>query len=197
MKVGTKSVLFGAHAFWIHPWFVALAWWKLYGFPLDPRLWVAFFVHDLGYVGKPNMDGKEPGGGEEHPYLGAFIMRVLFGEEWADFCLRHSRFMCKRLGRTHSRLCVADKLSIVLTPAWLYLPMVNWSGEVHEYMKLADARHAEGEPRFEGKYVGMNVFSEDQQQWFANVQTYLNRWVNEHKDLRVDTWTPSCGEGTP
>jgi hypothetical protein len=55
MKVGTKSVLFGAHCFLIHPFFVAAAWIKLYGFPWDPRLWIAFFVHDLGYFGKPNI----------------------------------------------------------------------------------------------------------------------------------------------
>jgi hypothetical protein len=75
MKIGTKSVLFGAHAFWMHPWFVALAWWKLYGFPFDPRLWFAFFLHDIGYWGKPNMDGPE---GESHPELGASIMGALF-----------------------------------------------------------------------------------------------------------------------
>lgn len=72
MRIGTKSVLFGAHCFFLHPWFVALAWWKLYGFPRDPRLWVAFFVHDLGYIGKPNMDGPE---GETHPEFGARVMR--------------------------------------------------------------------------------------------------------------------------
>jgi len=75
MKVGTKSVLFGAHCFCIHPLFVALAWWKLYGFPRDYRLWVAFFVHDLGYWGKPNMDGPE---GEKHVELGANLMHRLF-----------------------------------------------------------------------------------------------------------------------
>src|SRR3954469_7337593 len=75
MKIGTKSVLFGAHCFFLHPWFVAAAWWRLYGFPWDPRLWVAFFVHDLGYMGKPNMDGHE---GERHPVLGARIMAALF-----------------------------------------------------------------------------------------------------------------------
>ena len=74
MKIGTKSVLFGAHAFYLHPWFVAWAWWKLYGFPWKPWLWVMFFVHDLGYWGKPNMDGPE---GEEHPWLGArFLYRL-------------------------------------------------------------------------------------------------------------------------
>ena len=75
MKIGTRSVLFGAHQFLLHPLFVAVAWWRLYGFPWDPRLWVAFFVHDLGYLGKPNMDGPE---GEEHPRLGAVIMGWLF-----------------------------------------------------------------------------------------------------------------------
>jgi len=51
MKVGTKGVLFGGHCFFIHPWFVALAWWRLYGFPFDPKLWIAFFVHDIGLLG--------------------------------------------------------------------------------------------------------------------------------------------------
>jgi hypothetical protein len=79
MKLGTKSILFGAHAFWLHPWFVARAWWKLYGFPWDPRLWVAFFVHDLGYWGKEHMDDEE---GENHPLLGANIMHGFFDREW-------------------------------------------------------------------------------------------------------------------
>src|SRR5690348_11894818 len=47
-SIGTKSVICGAHCFFLHPWFVALAWWKLYGFPWDPRLWFAFWLHDLG-----------------------------------------------------------------------------------------------------------------------------------------------------
>ena len=81
MKLGTKSVLFGVHCFFLHPWFVAVAWWKLYGFPWDPHLWVAFAVHDLGYLGKPNMDGME---GETHVELGARIMAFLFGNAWGD-----------------------------------------------------------------------------------------------------------------
>src|SRR5437870_4037739 len=47
MSIGTKSVLFGAHCFFLHPLFVALAWTRLYGFPRDWRLYLAFFVHDL------------------------------------------------------------------------------------------------------------------------------------------------------
>src|SRR3989304_6702871 len=114
MKVGTKSVLFGAHQFMIHPWFVGSAWTKLYGFPWDPRLWVAFFVHDVGYIGKPNMDGPE---GETHVEFGANIMGKFFGKEWKDFCLYHSRFYAKRDGAKFSRLCPADKLGVALTPS--------------------------------------------------------------------------------
>ena len=52
MKIGTKSLLFGAHNIIIHPVLVFIAWWRLYGFPFDPRLWIAFLVHDWGYFGK-------------------------------------------------------------------------------------------------------------------------------------------------
>ena len=134
MKIGTKSVLFGAHCFFLHPWFVAWGWWKLYGFPFDPRLWVAFAVHDFGYFGKPNMDGKE---GEAHVEFGAKVMAFIFGQKWGDFCRYHSRFYAKKDGRNPSLLCIADKLAITLTPAWLYLPMVNWTGEIKEYMAMS------------------------------------------------------------
>lgn len=77
MKIGTKSVIFGAHCFFIHPFFLALAWWKLYSFPWDIRLWFVFFLHDIGYLGKPNMDGEE---GETHPELGAKIVSRLFDD---------------------------------------------------------------------------------------------------------------------
>ena len=42
-----------------------------------------------------NMDGPE---GEEHVHLGANIMGLLFGDWWADFTLRHSRYWAKRNG---------------------------------------------------------------------------------------------------
>jgi len=184
MKLGTKSVLFGAHCFVLHPWFVALAWWKIYGFPWDPRLWIAFFVHDLGYVGKPNMDGEE---GELHPYWGAFVMGVLFGRRWFEFTLAHSRYLAKRLGISHSKLCVADKLSITLTPAWLYVPMVRATGEVYEYLDRARIRSESNE--------ALNIderrelTSGDIARWYAGVQAYMCRWVEEHRDLKPDRWT--------
>lgn len=213
MRIGTKSVLFGAHCFFLHPWFVAAAWWRLYGFPWDPRLWVAFFVHDLGYIGKPNMDGVE---GERHPVTGACIMTRLFdrGESltervfaggplvgsgdppdrpwmnlgtWGRFCLLHSRYYAKTLRMQPSRLCMADKLAIALTPAWLYLPMVRATGEIREYM--AHAKH---------RLVGNSNISEEEKrrvtstseaEWYAGVQSYCRRWAYEHRDGKVDTWT--------
>jgi hypothetical protein len=173
MKIGTKSVLYGAHCFFLHPWFVAAAWWQLFGFPWDLRLWVAFFVHDIGYWGKPNMDGDE---GEEHPRTGAILMYKLFGHEWWKFCMYHSRFWAKRHNEKPSALCIADKLAICLTPRWLYLPMVNWTGEIEEYMKFAG--------KMNNLPPGLS-----QRAWHDGMVKYVRAWVEEHKDGKEDTWT--------
>jgi hypothetical protein len=183
MNVGTKSLLFGAHQFIIHPIFVFAAWWKLYGFPSDPRLWITFIIHDWGYWRSPNMDGPE---GERHTEFGGKVCGLLFGDEWRNFCLYHSRFAAVRDGKRFSLLCVADKLSIVLEPAWLYLPRVRLSGEIKEYMALAKARTTSGEP----KYASMKVSTDSEERWFFDVQEYLMRWVREHKDGKADNWTP-------
>jgi hypothetical protein len=188
MRIGTKSVLFGAHQFLIHPWFVAAAWWKLYGFPWDPRLWVAFFVHDLGYLGKPNMDGCE---GESHPLLGAGIMWAFFGDEWFEFTLYHSRFMARRYNRQFSKLCVADKLATAITPGWLYLPLVRLTGEIEEYMDASAHREgAKYSRELLAEAESCNLLSEAQEAWFRAMKSYLRRWVEEHRDGRLDTWTP-------
>ena len=176
MKVGTKSVLFGAHCFFLHPIFVAIAWTKLYGFPFDPRLWVAFFVHDLGYLGKPNMDGPE---GETHVELGAKIMSI-FGKQWAEFSMYHSRYYAKKFGAQPSKLCFADKLSFTVTPRWIYLPMVNATGEIHEYLRNAKKAETEHWKPVEGQKI-----------WHNQLCEYMTKWVEEHKDGRADTWTNS------
>jgi len=210
VKLGTKSVLFGAHCFLWHWFFVALGWWKLYGFatveyrswvhgldgeriPLlapvrtslfDWRLWVAFFVHDLGYIGKPNMDGAE---GERHPELGARILFRLTGKTpWFHFVLYHSRFLARQQDAPFSPLCVADKLAIALTPAWLYLPLVRLTSEIDEYMAKSAHMNETG-----GKYAGMQLSLDDQRQWHRDMCHYIRRWVDEHKDGRDDTWTPN------
>lgn len=188
MRIGTRSVLYGAHCFLLHPWFVAAAWWRLYGFPWDPRLWVAFFVHDIGYLGKPNMDGPE---GERHVELGAQIMAALFDHsyryiyvnghrlgQWGELCLFHSRFYAKKCGCQPSCLCLADKLAIALTPALLYLPLVRLTGEVREYRYLAEGVDSLTDTSWRADL-----------RWYRSMQSYMDEWVEKHKHGERDTWT--------
>ena len=167
MKLGTKSILFGVHQFVLHPLLLAVAWWKLYGFPFDPRLWLAFFVHDLGYIGKPNMDGPE---GKLHPVLGAMIMDTWFGDKWHDFCFYHSRYTAQMDRTSPSRLCVADKLVPCIMPVWLFLMLANLSGEIHEYVAEGLGREENLTPRA----------------WVVNIRTHLRQWVGDHKDSCFD-----------
>ena len=190
MAIGTRSILFGAHQFLLHPLFLAWAWWKLYGVPWDPRLWLAFVLHDLGYLGKPNMDGPE---GETHPEFAARLMGRLFGDDWADFCRYHSRHNAKRDGVPYSRLCVADKLVIALEPWWLYLPRVWATGELAEYLR--EAREAQPESMFKQMGFGRAGTA---RQWFRDLQGYIRAWVAEHREGKPDTWTgcSATGSGT-
>jgi len=133
MKVGTKSVLFGVHNFIWHPVTVLFAWTELYGFPNWKEL-VCIIVHDLGYYGKPNMDGAE---GEMHPKLGAEIAGLILDDKhsftYYNMCLYHSRTCAKKYGVSPSRLCWADKLCIKYDPWLFYLLRALLSGEVIEY----------------------------------------------------------------
>lgn len=209
MKIGTKSVLFGAHFFLTHWLFVARGWYKLYGTRSikigevsimathitpdgngvvnlhhriyasiwDPRLWVAFLIHDLGYVGKPNMDGEE---GETHPEWAAKKMTQWFGTPWGDLCRYHSRFYAKLHNRPVSALCYADKLAICMEPWWYYLPRVIATGEIQEYMRMAQRKEAS---------KGYTPALQSRKAWYLGIQEYMTRWIEEHKDGREDTWT--------
>ena len=183
MRVGTKSVIFGVHCILIHPFFVAWAWWKLYGFPWDPRLWVAFFVHDVGYLGKPNVEGRE---GQEHVVLGGRIMGSLFGPEWRDFVMCHSRHWAKRAEKAFSKLCPADKLAFVMTPGWLYLPMARMSGELYEYMRVASARQLDSRV---SEFELSLLRSRDPRVWLEGLKLYTRRWVEQHREGVLDEWT--------
>ena len=184
MQIGTKSLLFGAHQLIIHPVFVAIAWWKLYGFPWDPRLWFAFFLHDIGYWGKPNMDGRE---GSTHPALGAAIVGWLFEGNrlvlqkypyhvsWYYFCLYHSRFLAVKDCILPSRLCFADKLAITFEPWWFYLPRVILSGEIKEYMGLTHTKYKDNK----------GILTTTKRIWFRSVCKYLKGWVKENNHENV------------
>jgi hypothetical protein len=137
----------GYHQFLLHPIIVALAWWKLYGFPMDPRLWAAFFLHDVGYLGKPDMDGQE---GTLHPFEGAHVMHFLFDRpnecRWYHFCLYHSRSLAKLYFAPLSDLCYADKAAFLLYPEWLLRVLYWLSGEGAEYL------HNFGSPNWKDWY---------------------------------------------
>lgn len=148
MNVGTKSVLFGVHAFWWHPFTVAFAWRKLYGAWPDRYEWCAILCHDLGYWGCPNMDGPE---GRAHPERGARIARdtakwvyFLTGKTVCDdplypertthkLSLYHSREYAKMNEQEPSKLCWADKYCCFYDPTWFYLLRGHLSGEIYEF----------------------------------------------------------------
>jgi hypothetical protein len=129
MKTGMKSLLFGVHQFAWHPITVWLAWYKLYGRPTWKET-ICIIIHDWGYWFCPNMDGPE---GERHPEFGAAIAGKLFGTDYYYLVLLHSRHYAKIDGREPSKLCWADKLSILYDPKWFYLPRAIASGEIKEY----------------------------------------------------------------
>jgi len=158
MKTGTKSVLFGVHQFIIHPITVGLAWWSLYGFPFDPRLWFAFVLHDIGYIGKSKIDDAE---GKTHPELGAKIMGYMFGSQWANFVRYHSRSYAKQNHMQFSRLCVADKYSVIMIPKWMYLLLAELSGELEEYIEAA-------------RKIGENKTPAE---WFDWLQNKFGNWA--------------------
>lgn len=220
MRIGTKSVLFGVHCVLLHPVFIAVGWWKEYGFapvrigqrivtdvvalgpgrrmPVNcryevftslwsPRLWLAFIVHDIGYLGKPNMDGPE---GETHPKLGARIMRRLFGEPWGEFVLTHSRYYAKRLGKPVSPLCAADKRVFLIEPAWLYLPRARASGELAEFLANGRLRALAGDDPYTPEERAA-LLSGDPRRWHRAVCAYMTRWLAQTRGGKPDTWTPA------
>lgn len=129
MKLGTRSLLFGVHQFAWHPVTVYLAWCRLYGRPTW-RETVCIVIHDIGYWGCPEMDGEK---GKQHPRVGARLAGWLFGSAYHDLVLHHSRSLAEQLGAKPSRLCWADKLSMLYDPSWFYLLRASATGEITEY----------------------------------------------------------------
>lgn len=135
LPIGSRSLLFGAHQFALHPLFVALAWRKLYGgWPRRWAEWVAIVCHDWGYWGLGDMDGAE---GERHPRGGADLAHRLCDRggstRWWQFAAGHTRSFAGLAGIHTSPLMPADKLATVLMPLWLYAALCWLSGEWLEY----------------------------------------------------------------
>ena len=133
LKTGTKSVLFGYHAFWLHGFFVLRAWYLLYGRPKKWTSLLAIFIHDLGYLGCSDMDGEY---GRLHPerLTRWLINHGIKSSLLQDQVLLHSRHTAGKLRRATSMLCHADKLAFLLYPEWLLRALYALSGEYHEYL---------------------------------------------------------------
>lgn len=131
MRIGTKTLLFGNHLWWLHPLFVYMAWLKLYKQLPNWHEIICIIIHDWGYWGKPNLDGKE---GEEHPQWAARWSQNHLGRYYADLCDYHSRFRARKFGEKPSKLCLADKLGVALMPTYLWVFLGWLSGETKEYM---------------------------------------------------------------
>lgn len=59
IPMGTRSLLVGAHQFLWHPLTVFLSWHDLYGKWPNWKVCVCIFIHDWGYWGCKDMEGKE------------------------------------------------------------------------------------------------------------------------------------------
>lgn len=216
MPIGTKSLLFGVHQIFIHPWFVALAWWKLYGFPYDPRLWVAFIVHDWGYWGCPNMDGPE---GEWHPATGAKIMGWLFD---VDAGVTSQSWFNQSVGRWIERLLgrgITDRPFQGLPNSWYQFAfyhsrfLAKKYGVVPSKLCMADKLSFAVTPpwvylplvRMTGEwreYAAAHAHEKANPDmtlhgWYYQSRAFVRRWVEEHKDGREDTWTQPKPSASP
>lgn len=134
MSIGTRSLLFGVHQFLWHPLTVGYAWRKLLGVWPTWREWVCIFLHDVGYWGKPNIDGKE---GRRHPEVGAILVDEWLGDQYYQLTLYHSREYAKMDKAEPSLLCWADKYSVLCDPEWFYLLRGWLSGEIREFKQNA------------------------------------------------------------
>jgi hypothetical protein len=147
IPIGTKTLLYGNHQFLLHPLFVGLAWTKYYHKLPNPKEAICIIIHDWGYWGKPNLDGEE---GEQHPFWAAqwalnhfdkSKSPPLYNKSCYYLCLYHSSFLSKRLGIKVSRLCIPDKLGVIMMPIWLIVLLGKLTGETNEYRNCPKYAH--------------------------------------------------------
>lgn len=127
--IGTRSILWGVHSMLWHPFVVLLGWITLFGLPSLKEL-LCIIVHDIGYIGMRNIDGIE---GITHCQMGAKMAGKLLGERYRELVLHHSRTYCKTFGGAPSKLCWADKVSILYEIQWFYIFRARLSGEIKEW----------------------------------------------------------------
>jgi hypothetical protein len=163
MRTGTKSLLFGVHQIFWHPFTVWLAWIWLYRKIPSFKETICIIIHDWGYWGKNNMDDTE---GQRHPEFAARIALKFLGEKYRRLCLYHSRHYAKDNNATPSKLCWADKMSIIFDPWWLYLPRAWLSGELKEYREISSHLFNRDKSHFE---------------WYHFIKSYLIKIGKEQR----------------
>lgn len=137
LSLGTKTLLFGVHQVFIHPFMVTVSWIILYKSLPSWRELVCIFIHDWGYWGKADLKGRQ---GDMHPLLGARIAKTLFGPKFEMFILGHSTFFCKRMAIPCSKLMAPDKYWHCIIPYWFYWILAAPTGELRHYRDLNHAR---------------------------------------------------------
>jgi hypothetical protein len=185
MNIGTKSLLFGAHQFALHPIFTWLGWRRLYGryFPL--YLWIAFVIHDWGYWGMKNMDGKE----DNHTFMSCQYLQR--GYNWVgqktyfklhDLILLHSRFYAMKIGEAPSQLCWADKMGTALMPSRLWAILAHLSGEGYVYMANSKYEiYKKGQPQTVAELV---KFHQSYKMWaFGPMMKEVEKWKEKENAM--------------
>lgn len=195
MTLGTKTILFGVHQFFLHPFLVLIAWVKIYkSFPSWREL-ICIFIHDWGYWGRTNLKDAD---GDKHPELGAKIAHWLFdrvewetmcgfatnGEQtttrwpvrstkWQDFILGHSSFYTIRNNITESKLFAPDKYWHCMIPLWFYKVLAIPSGEFRHYRELKHARMVAEEKVTDTE-------------WWSKLQSVCRDKVNGEYKINID-----------
>lgn len=82
------------------------------------------------------------------------------------------------MGFPVSRLCLADKLAFAIMPAWLYIPMARWTGELAEYMERSRERQADCD--FTDEELAF-IQSSDPRKWLRGLQADTLRWVERQR----------------
>lgn len=191
LPIGTRTLIFGVHQFIIHPLMVAIAWHKLFP-PANFPIWCSFFLHDIGYWGK--VDGLDTPGGKTHPVLGAKVMAHVFdfnpwgvidGGKYGEFTLFHSRSYADRFGVGYSDLCIADKYATCMYPEWLYLLLANTSGEIVEYLEVANNTTSAWFMPYHHAVETKQSKHMVQKVWFHCLCEYMNYWTEKAMEDRA------------
>jgi hypothetical protein len=70
-----------------------------------------------------------------------------------------------------------------ITPAWLYIPMARWSGELAEYMQASKERRNRSFTEAELRLLD----ADDSREWLEGLQRYTLRWVQQQHAVYLNS----------